>query len=77
MLRVTLYSRPGCKLCEEARRKLIVAAPEVTIEEVDVDSDSRLRERYGWDIPVAVQGDRELFRHRFDPACLELIGTAR
>lgn len=77
MLRVTLYSRPGCRLCEEARRELVAAAPEVTIEEVDVDTAPRLRERYGWDIPVAVQGDRELFRHRFDPACLELLRIAR
>lgn len=77
MLRVTLYSRPGCRLCEEARRELVAAAPEATIEEVDVDTNPRLRERYGWDIPVAVQGDRELFRHRFDPACLELIRIAR
>ena len=77
MLRVTLYSRPGCRLCEEARRELVAAAPEATVEEVDVDTNPRLRERYGWDIPVAVQGDRELFRHRFDPACLELIRIAR
>ena len=77
MLRVTLYSRPGCRLCEEARRELVVAAPEVAIEEVDVDTNPQLRERYGWDIPVAVQGERELFRHRFDPACLELIRIAR
>ncbi len=77
MLPVTLYSRPGCRLCEDARRELIAAAPAVTIEEVDVDTNAQLRERYGWDIPVAVQGNRELFRHRFDPACLELIRITR
>ena len=67
---VKLYSRPGCHLCDEARRDLAAAAPGIEIEVVDVDSDPGLRVRYGLDIPVAVQNGRELFRHRFDPSCL-------
>ena len=70
---VTLYSRPGCRLCDEAKRELAAAAPNATIREVDVDSDPELRERYGFEIPVATVRGRELFRHRFDPACLALI----
>lgn len=77
MLSVTLYSRPGCRLCEDARRELVAAAPAATVEVVDVDTNPQLSERYGLDIPVAVQGSRELFRHRFDPACLKLIRITR
>ena len=73
MPRVTLYSRPGCRLCEEAKRALFQAVPSAALREVDVDSDPRLRTRYGFDIPVAVAGGRELFRHRFDPECVRFL----
>ena len=46
------------------------------IEEIDVDSDPALRQRYGFDIPVAVVGGRELFRHRFTPAALRALRNA-
>ncbi len=70
---VTLYSRPGCHLCEEARRELDRNLPGSRIVEVDVDSDGELRRRYGWDIPVAVWKGQTLFRHRFDPRCIRII----
>ncbi len=70
---VILYSRPGCHLCDAAKREFLAAVPGVHVEEVDVDSDSELRQRYGNDIPVAVAGGRELFRHRFDPASVRLL----
>ena len=73
MARVTLYSRPGCRLCVEAMRELRAAVPGIKVDEVDVDSKSSLRNRYGLDIPVAVENGLELFRHRFDPACLTLL----
>lgn len=73
MLRVTLFSRPGCGLCDDARRELEAVAPEVEIEEVDIDSDPALVVRYGEHVPVAVSDGRELFRHRFDPACASLL----
>lgn len=76
MPRVTFYSRPGCHLCDDARRQLELAEPGLEIEEVDVDSDPVLRQRYGLDIPVAVAGERELFRHRFTSAALRVLRDA-
>ena len=76
MSRVTFYSRPGCRLCDDARRQLELAEPGLEIEEIDVDSDPDLRQRYGLDIPVAVAGERELFRHRFTPAALRVLRNA-
>ena len=76
MPRVTLYSRPGCHLCEDARREMELAEPNLEIDEVDVDSDPLLRERYGLDIPVVMAGERELFRHRFTPAALSILRKA-
>lgn len=76
MPRVKFYSRPGCRLCDDARRQLELAEPRLEIEEIDVDSDPALRQRYGLDIPVAVAGGRELFRHRFTPAALRALRNA-
>jgi glutaredoxin-like protein DUF836 len=39
-------------------------------EVVDVDSDVRLEERYGNDVPVLMHGERELCRHRLTSALL-------
>lgn len=46
----TLYSRPGCHLCEIARERLERAGIEFTEE--SIAGDARLEEAYGWDIPV-------------------------
>lgn len=73
MWRVVLYSRPGCRLCDDAKRQFSAAVPGAEIEEIDVDSDPDLRAIYGDHIPVALVAGRELFRHRFDPACIEFL----
>ncbi len=77
MHRIVFYSRAECCLCADAKRQFAAAFPQVAINEIDVDSDHRLRERYGMDIPVAVLGERELFRRRFDrESCLAALTRA-
>jgi glutaredoxin len=71
---ITVYRREQCDLCEEAIETIESVAGEasipVDIEEVDVDSDSDLRERYGERVPVVfVDGSRE-FDLRIDPTIL-------
>ena len=66
MRSITFYSRPLCHLCDDAKLAFAAAYPDVAIDEVDVDSDPRLSERYGTEIPVALLGEQELFRNRFD-----------
>jgi glutaredoxin len=63
---VILYTRPGCHLCDEARRGMSLSgcAGLYTYEEVDIDSDPDLRRRYGWDIPVVLIDGAHAFRHR-------------
>jgi hypothetical protein len=53
-VRMTLYSRPGCHLCEEMRDVALAVAREVgaTFEEMDVDADPALAARYDLEIPV-------------------------
>jgi len=51
---VTLYGKPGCHLCDEARRALAG----FDVREVDVSIDPGLHARYGERIPVVeVEGE--------------------
>ena len=63
MTRVTLYGRPGCHLCGEARAAVAAARRrrDFALEEVDISLDPRLERRYGERIPVvASDGDDPL-----------------
>lgn len=70
---VTLYTRPGCHLCDEAKQVMLAARCEAlyTLREIDIDSDPELTRRYGWDIPVIFINGVETFRHRLTPAEFE------
>ena len=52
--RVTLVSRPGCHLCDDARAVIAAVTAELgeTFVEVDLRSDLELLERYAEMIPV-------------------------
>ena len=69
MTRVTLYGKPGCCLCDEARAELAAlrAGRDFELEEVDVSADPALWRAYGERIPVvAIDGD-EAFELQIDP----------
>ena len=59
MKRLTLYGRPGCHLCDEAREEL--KRLHIPYVEVDIDSDDELLRRYLERIPVGVLDGEELF----------------
>jgi glutaredoxin len=65
---VTLYTRPGCHLCEEAKTAVAPLLREfgAVLREVNIDNDAVLEERYGWDIPVIFIGARKAAKHRVD-----------
>jgi glutaredoxin len=54
--RVTLYSRPGCHLCDDAREVIarVCADLGTSYQEVDISADPALQHRYGEQIPVTV-----------------------
>jgi glutaredoxin len=66
---VTLYTRPGCHLCDEAKAAIAPLLREfgAALREVSIDSDPVLTERYGWDVPVIFIGRRKAAKHRVDP----------
>ena len=66
MTRLTLYGKPGCCLCDEAREVVAAVRRErgFELEEVDVSLDPVLHRRYGERIPVvAIDGREELELH--------------
>jgi glutaredoxin len=67
---VTLYTRPGCHLCDEAKAAIAPLLLEfgAALREVNIDDDAALKERYGWDIPVLFVGSRKSAKHRVDVA---------
>jgi hypothetical protein len=64
---LTLYSRPGCHLCEELAAELApLIEGRARLEHVDVDSSVALERRYGLRIPVLVDGDVEVSGYPLD-----------
>ena len=67
MIELTVYSRPGCHLCDEMLAEL---EPLVTgrarVEVVDISQDAVLSKRFGVLIPVLMHGSGELSRYRLD-----------
>lgn len=71
---ITVYRRERCELCEKAVETIESVAGDagvsVAIEEVDVDGDPELRERYGERVPVVAVDGAERFQFRVDPTVL-------
>jgi Glutaredoxin-like domain (DUF836) len=65
---ITLYGKPGCHLCDEARAavRAACAGREVEVVEVDVTLDPVLHRRYGERIPVLALDGEELFEFFVD-----------
>ena len=59
--RITLYTRPGCHLCDDARAVVerVCADLGESFEEVDITTDDDLADRFGEDVPVTfVDGEQ-------------------
>ncbi len=59
--RVTLYSRPGCHLCDDAREVVqrVCADLGTDFEEVDITTSPELMDAYGEQIPVTLVDGRQ------------------
>jgi glutaredoxin len=66
--RVTLYTRAGCCLCDEAKRVLVDARrrADFDYEEVDIDSDPALAARYNDEVPVIAINGAKAFKYRLE-----------
>jgi len=75
MATVTLYGKPGCCLCDDARVELerLRARHEFHLEEVDVSLDPGLYRDYGERIPVVAVDGREACELGLDSAEIERL----
>jgi glutaredoxin len=68
-VRVVLYSRPGCHLCDAARDVIVAERGRVdfTFEEIDIETSDDLLKEYGIRIPVVTLDGEERFEIEVDP----------
>ena len=60
-MRLTLYTRPGCHLCDVAKEAIarVAAATGEDWTEIDITGDDALEEEYGFRIPVVLLDGKE------------------
>ena len=64
--KVTLYTRAGCCLCEDAKRVLEAARRRASfdLDEIDIDSNAELRQAYNDEVPVIAINGSKAFKYR-------------
>ena len=65
---LTLYSKPGCHLCDEMKaivdNTVRISPVSVSIEQIDISGDPDLEARYGLEIPVLLIDGRKVAKYR-------------
>jgi thioredoxin-like negative regulator of GroEL len=78
---LTLYSRPGCHLCEVMKVVISRVASglngPVRLEEIDISTDPALEAQYGTEIPVLLVDGKKIAKYRVTDAELTRALTAR
>jgi hypothetical protein len=65
----TVFSRPGCGLCEEMLEELASVLPPaeaVRVQVIDIDADPELTRKYGTRIPVLLVDGEFVCAYRLD-----------
>lgn len=68
MTTLTLYSRPGCHLCDDMKaiveQVVHLSGEAITLDEIDITSDPGLEARYGLEIPVLLVDGKKAAKYR-------------
>lgn len=75
-MRVLIYSRPGCHLCDDMKRVVAEVAARlpdgsVEVSEVDISTEAALEHAYGREIPVLLIDGRKAAKYRITAEALE------
>ncbi|HEY2149445.1 MAG TPA: glutaredoxin family protein [Vicinamibacterales bacterium] len=77
MIALTLYSRPGCHLCDEMKAVIELVVPAiaqpVSVEIVDISADASLEAAYGLEIPVLLVNGKKAAKYRIAEADLRRL----
>ena len=81
-MRLTIYSKPGCHLCDEMKSLVhrVVAQhsnDQISVDEIDISSDPDLLERYGLEIPVLLIDGKKTAKYRVSEEELRRMVRAR
>ena len=76
---LTIYSRPGCHLCEEMKAVVERVREQHAFElrEVDISGNPDLERRYGQEIPVLEVDGKKVAKYRLDELTLVRMIEAR
>lgn len=71
-IRIDLYTKEGCCLCEEMKAILEKVGGRYPLEvrEVDIEGDPTLYERYKEEVPVLFIEGRKAFKYKLEEAAL-------
>ena len=63
---VTLYTRSGCCLCDDAKNAIAAARQRAQFDyrELDIDADPELRRLYNDEVPVVAIDGKKAFKYR-------------
>jgi glutaredoxin len=66
MIALTIYTRPGCHLCDEMKAVVQRVAQHVplTLQEIDLSTDPDLEAQYGLEIPVLLVNGKKAAKYR-------------
>ena len=81
-MRLTIYSKPGCHLCDEMKSLVhrVVAQHSnepIAVDEIDISSDPDLLDRYGLEIPVLLINGKKTAKYRVSEKELRRMLDAR
>ena len=79
MWNLTLYSKPGCHLCDDAKRAIheFSRECELKLTEIDISQDKELWDKFYYDIPVLLLDGEEIARHHIGIQKLRVIQKRR
>jgi glutaredoxin len=66
-MRLTIYSKPGCHLCDEMKavvKRTIDGRNEISLDEIDISNDSALLALYEQEIPVLMIDGKKAAKYR-------------
>lgn len=72
-VKLQLYTKPDCPLCDEAKDalKAVAARSPIQIEEIDITSNLGFFTKYKNLIPVLEMDGKRIFEHRIDIGVLK------
>ena len=79
MIKLIIYSRPGCHLCDEMKAvvKNVARTIPLSLDEIDISADPALEAEYGLEIPVLLMDGKKTAKYRIAEDALVRILTSR